>query len=270
MRCEILCCVIMFVFSSMPTAAVQIDPEPERVRKMAVVYEHGRGIPQDFAQAYRLYCKAALMGDLESSYNLGWMYFNGRGRSRDAALATYWFQRAARGGDALAKRMIFRLGNIAAITDSHCQPETPAAPETAHPNRKIVETWVNQIAPRYSIDPKLVMAVIQAESAFNPGALSSKNAQGLMQLIPSTAARFRVKDVWDPMENIRGGTAYLHWLLRHFGGNVEWVVAAYNAGEAAVDRYQGVPPYEETKTYVRRILERYRKTVHPVPPEISG
>ena len=110
------------------------------------------------------------------------------------------------------------------------------------------------------------MAVIGAESAYNPGALSPKNAQGLMQLIPATAQRFGVKDPWNPVENIKGGVAYLSWLLRHFSGKVEWVLAAYNAGEAAVDRHQGVPPYQDTQAYVKKILSHYPKTTHPIPP----
>jgi len=252
--------------------AVQIDPEPEGIRKMAVVYEHGRGVKRDYAQAYQLYCRAALMGDAQSSYNLGWMYFNGRGLARNMGLAVHWFQRAAGAGDVFARRMALRLAGIAAMADPSCQPPPPvmpaAATQASNPNRKIVEAWVSQIAPYYSIDPQLVMAVIQAESAFNPGALSNKNAQGLMQLIPATAERFGVKDVWNPLENIKGGTAYLNWLMRHFSGNVEWVVAAYNAGEGAVERYQGVPPYQETQNYVKRILTNYQKTAHPVPPAV--
>lgn len=141
---------------------------------------------------------------------------------------------------------------------------------TRNANRKLVKDWVEPIAARYFVDPELVLAVIEAESGFNATALSSKNAQGLMQLIPSTAQRFGVKDTWNPLENIRGGIAYLHWLLRHFSGNVEWALAAYNAGERTVEQYQGVPPYQETRNYVRRILASYQKTVHPVPPPLSG
>lgn len=256
------------VLPAMQLGAIQIDPEPEGIRNMAVVYEHGRGVKQNYSEAYRLYCKAALMGDTLSAYSLGWMYFNGRGLPRDMAIAMHWFRRAAESGDAFAKRMAARLGGIAPLADPSCQPEPAQIRAVANPNREIVEAWVNQIAPYYGIDPKLVMAVIQAESAFNPGALSDKNAQGLMQLIPATAERFRVKDVWNPVENIKGGTAYLHWLMRHFSGNVEWVLAAYNAGEGAVERYRGVPPYEETQSYVKRILARYRKTAHPIPPEL--
>jgi hypothetical protein len=262
------------LFSSLPLGAVQIDPEPEGIRKMAMVYEHGRGVRQDLKQAYRLYCQAALKGDAISAYNIGFMYFNGRGLPREPELAAYWFRKAATAGDVYAQRMALRFRDTHEVVDPSCRPAAPAAqapsPQTAssaNPNRDIVAGWVRQIAPNYAIDPDLVMAVIQAESAYNPGALSPKNAQGLMQLIPATAQRFGVKDPFDPLENIKGGVAYLSWLLRHFSGNVEWVLAAYNAGEGAVDRHQGVPPYHETQAYVKKIQAHYPKTTHPIPPE---
>jgi len=108
------------------------------------------------------------------------------------------------------------------------------------------------------IEPLLVEAVIAAESAFNPNALSNKGAQGLMQLMPATAERFDVADVWDPGENIRGGAAYLSQLDDAFNGDLRRVLAAYNAGEGAVMEHGGVPPYEETRTFVQRVLTYYR------------
>ncbi|HYE37290.1 transglycosylase SLT domain-containing protein [Methylocaldum sp.] len=248
--------------------------EASELRTLALRHEHGRGIKQDYAEAYRLYCKAALLGDSQAAYNLGWMYFNGRGLSRKADVAVGWFLRAAKNGDAYAARMLVRYQGITPVDDPACQPDpvpvTASIEPRSNPNRKLVESWVSQIAPQYSIDPQLVLAVIQAESSFNPAALSPKNAQGLMQLIPATAERFGIKDIWNPVENIKGGTAYLHWLLRHFEGNVEWAVAAYNAGERTVEQYHGVPPYQETRNYVRRILAAYQKTVHPVPPPLTA
>jgi soluble lytic murein transglycosylase-like protein len=113
------------------------------------------------------------------------------------------------------------------------------------------------------------MAIIRTESNFNPGAVSPKNAQGLMQLIPETAERFNVRKPFDPEQNIRGGMAYLRWLLAYFKGNVALVAAAYNAGEGAVNRYAGVPPYAETKGYVRRIRELFQKDEHPFDPSIT-
>jgi len=264
---------LALLWPGLPLWAVQIDPEPERVRKMALVYEHGRGVRQDLQMAYRLYCKAALLGDAVSAYNIGFMYFNGRGLPRHLGTAVYWYRKAALAGDAFSQAMLVRFRDVASVEDRGCQPTPPpkvadfAPAEAKNPNQEIVAGWVNQIAPAYAIDPALVMAVIQAESAYNPGALSPKNAQGLMQLIPATAQRFGVKDPWNPLENIRGGVAYLSWLLRHFEGKVEWAVAAYNAGEGAVDRHQGVPPYQETQAYVKKILAHYPKTTHPIPPQ---
>lgn len=111
------------------------------------------------------------------------------------------------------------------------------------------------------VDPALVRAVIHAESAFNPNAMSRAGAQGLMQLIPATASRFGVTEPFAPAENIRGGVAYLAWLLKRFDGDIVRATAGYNAGEGAVDRYGGVPPYAETQVYVERVgilHERYK------------
>lgn len=243
------------------------------VRKLAASYEHGRdGVKQDFQQAFQLYCQAALKGDIESAYDLGFMYFNGRGRSRDLSVAMHWFKFAADAGDVHAKKMLERYADLTPTEDPGCKAAVPV-PEVkvassdsgSNPNKQMVAGWVNQIAPFYGIDPELVMAVIRAESAFNIKAASNKNAQGLMQLIPETAARFGVTDSWDPVQNIKGGTAYLQWLIRHFEGKVDLVLAAYNAGEGAVERYHGIPPYPETQNYVKVILSRYQKPNHPIP-----
>lgn len=107
------------------------------------------------------------------------------------------------------------------------------------------------------LDPRLVESVIAVESAFDPGALSVKGAQGLMQLMPETATRFSVGNVWDPADNVRGGTRYLRVLLDEFG-DLRLALAAYNAGEGAVRRHAGVPPYAETRRYVESVLRRYR------------
>ena len=246
--------------------------EARDLRDRAALYEHGRGVGQDFREAYRLYCEAALLGDPLAAYSLGWMYFNGRGLPRNPELAVGWFQRAAKAGDVYAARMRVRYAGVQAQDDPGCRPKPPirTAGVRGGLNRQWIERWVEHIAPNYSVDPELVLAVIQTESNFNAAALSSKNAQGLMQLIPATAERFGVRDPWNPVENIKGGTAYLHWLLRHFSGNVAWALAAYNAGERTVEQYQGVPPYRETQDYVKRILGFYQKTLHPIPPPLAG
>jgi hypothetical protein len=253
--------------------------DTKALRQEATRYENGHGVKVDYAEAYRLYCKAALLGDKYAASSLAWMYLNHRGVETNMHRATGWLKTAAGQGDYFAAKMLQKYMEIEPEGDPDCHEEAPPSPAPPHvvtrrvasndPDRKLVENWVKQIAPKYSIDPDLVLAVIEAESGFNAGALSGKNAQGLMQLIPQTAERFGIRDVWNPIENIKGGTAYLHWLLRHFGGNVEWTLAAYNAGENNVERYKGVPPFDETQHYVQSILAGYQKTQHPVPPELT-
>lgn len=123
---------------------------------------------------------------------------------------------------------------------------------------------VRAAATEFGVDEALVRAVIHAESAFNPNAVSHKGAQGLMQLIPATAERFGVENVFDPVQNIRGGVEYLAWLLDRFDGDVILAAAGYNAGEGNVDRHGGVPPFEETRRYVERVATlhaRYREAL---------
>ena len=113
----------------------------------------------------------------------------------------------------------------------------------------------------FGVDEAVVRAIIHAESAYNPNAISRVGAQGLMQLMPATARRFGVVNVFDIRQNIRGGVQYLAWLLQRFDGNLVLAAAGYNAGEGAVDRYRGVPPFDETQRYVQRVAvlaERYR------------
>lgn len=118
----------------------------------------------------------------------------------------------------------------------------------------------------YGVDEALLRAIIHAESAFNPRAMSLKGAQGLMQLMPATASDMGVLDAFNTDQNIRGGTRYLSLLLRDFHGNEKLAAAAYNAGPGAVERYGGVPPYAETQVYVRRVeilRQRYGQALHP-------
>jgi len=114
---------------------------------------------------------------------------------------------------------------------------------------------IADVASRFQVEQALVKAVIKAESAFRPDAISPKGARGLMQLMPATAQMHNVSDIHEPADNIRGGVKHLRMLLDRYSGNVVKAVAAYNAGEDAVDRYGGVPPYEETRTYVWRVLQ---------------
>lgn len=123
---------------------------------------------------------------------------------------------------------------------------------------------ISDAAARYGVDPALIRAVIHAESAFKPDARSRVGALGLMQLMPDTAREMGVSDPLSPDENIRGGVRYLAWLMQKTNGNITLATAAYNAGPGAVEHHRGVPPYEETRTYVRRVRilhDRYRKAL---------
>jgi soluble lytic murein transglycosylase-like protein len=124
-----------------------------------------------------------------------------------------------------------------------------------------IDALVQQNAAVWQVDPALVKAVIANESGFNANASSPVGAQGLMQLMPDTAASLGVRDAYDPAQNVAGGTRYLKQMLDRFGGDVTRAVAAYNAGPEAVEKYNGVPPYAETQGYVTNVLgsyDRYR------------
>ncbi len=126
-----------------------------------------------------------------------------------------------------------------------------------HDRRSKYDPIIERYAAQYRLDPTLVRAVIQVESDFNPSCVSHKGARGLMQLMPATARRFGVKQIHDPEENIHGGVQYLAYLTRLFRDDLPRALAAYNAGENAVLRYGGIPPYEETRTYVNRAMTVY-------------
>ncbi|MTW14342.1 transglycosylase SLT domain-containing protein [Pseudoduganella eburnea] len=234
--------------------------------------EHGEGVTRDLDQAAALYCRAARLGAPEAQYALGWMYANGRGVAHDDGVAWRLFGLAAEQGYAAGVRMQALLPAAPSAALPGCMAPEPAlvlddaAPplfpgEAAQRVRPLVE----KLAPAFDLDPELVMAIIAVESGFNPQSVSNRNARGLMQLIPATAQRFNVRDSFNPEQNIRGGMAYLRWLLANFRGDVSLVAAAYNAGEQAVLRYGGVPPYAETRDYVLKVKRLYRHAFHEYP-----
>jgi len=126
-------------------------------------------------------------------------------------------------------------------------------------SRAELEALAADVARRHGLAPALVLAVASVESGFRPNAVSPKGAQGLMQLMPSTAAALGVSDAFDPETNLEGGSRYLAELINLYGGDLTKALAAYNAGPGAVKRHGGVPPYQETRAYVKKVLERYKK-----------
>jgi soluble lytic murein transglycosylase-like protein len=142
-------------------------------------------------------------------------------------------------------------------------PAKPAPPRSYMPTEEEVRRYraiVESAARSHGVDTALVHAVITAESGYNPSALSPKGASGLMQLMPDTARRYGVRNIWDPVENVHGGVRYLKDLLAMFNGNMELALAGYNAGENAVIRAgHRIPPYAETVAYVPKVIDYYRK-----------
>jgi hypothetical protein len=137
--------------------------------------------------------------------------------------------------------------------------------------RAMAGDWADAIAAtadRHGLDRALLAAMVQVESRFQPRAVSPKGARGLLQLMPATAARFGVRDSFDPLQNLDGGAQYLRWLLARFDGRTDLALAAYNAGEGAVDRHgRQIPPYGETLRYVNRVLEDAIREREPEPPD---
>lgn len=236
--------------------------------------------PEELRHAYLHYCRAARAGSTDALVRLGWMHLNGLGVKQDDAIAGALLRRASAYGSQLAGQLLLMvrghdermpdcLGNrvLASIEVEPAQPVSRGSARIANPSRfstapvsierQRLAAMVIGIAAEFKLDPRLVMALIGTESNFDPNARSPKDAFGLMQLIPETAARFQVTDILDPAQNLRGGMAYLSWLLSYYRGDVILALAAYNAGEGAVDRYKGVPPYPETMAYVQRIQAIY-------------
>ena len=158
--------------------------------------------------------------------------------------------------------MFSRVMAPVAIANSNVEPEIPLDMPTS--GDKELDRIIFEAGQRQGVDPRFIHAVIWQESKYNAVARSHAGAQGLMQLMPATAKRFGCEDPNDPRSNIEAGTKYLSWLLKRFSGNVELALAGYNAGEGSVDKYNGIPPYNETRNYVKIISKRYGKTYHPV------
>jgi soluble lytic murein transglycosylase-like protein len=253
-----------------------VPAQVERWREEAKALEYGDGgMKRDEVAAAKLYCRAARYGDAEAQYSLGWMLTNARGIQRNDAEAAHMFAAAAEQGMQQAQNMLDAMGGTPLGDPPPClrPPETDAPPVAQAPQpAKVakaqmlpllpppanappaVVTFVNLVSAEYKLSPTLVLALMAAESNFDPLAKSPKNAQGLMQLLPETALRFKATRLSDPAQNIRAGMAYLRWLLAYYEGDIALALAAYNAGEGAVDRYLGVPPYAETRLYVRKIM----------------
>ena len=263
-------------------------PDPVQLTTLASRYENGQGFRHDYARARQLYCAAARLGHLPAQRRLAWLYAHGVGAPQDEDLAAAWLKVAAAKGDVQARKFLAFLGNAGPARQPRCtylsrfdeyaraiipsslggseidwSRDAGLAKGVSRPSPSQIASWVKQLAPRYGLEPELILSVIAAESNFDPGARSHKNARGLMQLIPDTATRFGVKDITHPIQNLHGGMAYIRWLLAYFQGDLQLALAGYNAGEGAVEKYRGIPPFSETRNYVRKVIRSYGKSTHP-------
>jgi len=272
-----------------------------KLTEMGKFFEQSEPPSQDYVKARDLYCRAAADAHPEALQRLGWLYFKGLGVAANEQVAGTLFRWAAELGDERSKGLSNALWSpieapppclanrglrtADAIRERHQRMNRPSEPVVPPPNpvvdnplpfrnaapsldqRRLVQMVV-QSAREFRLDPRLVLSVMRMESNFDPMARSPRNAQGLMQLIPETAQRFNVRDAFDPLDNMRGGMAYLRWLLAYYRGDVPLALAAYNAGEGAVDRYRGVPPFPETLAYVQRIRMLYPFDRHPYDRQV--
>jgi TPR repeat protein len=285
--------VALFVtclFAGAPTHAQNDKLSPSDQKALSFIetglkYEHGEGVGRDYALAQDAYCNAAKLNFADGYVRLGWMYANGRGVPKNDIIAGTLFKKASVLGSDVASRLSEMiktdedllptcLSTVAKQTGFPQQGNLPALPSL--PKLAKVATFsaltpadklsyaatVVSLAKEFRLDPRLVLAVMRAESNYDPTAKSNKGAQGLMQLIPETAERFGLTDVTDPAQNIKGGMAYLKWLLSLFKGDVVLSLAAYNAGEKTVEKFNGVPPYPETMAYVQKIRSVYPLDFH--------
>jgi soluble lytic murein transglycosylase-like protein len=224
-------------------------------------------------QAAQLYCVGAREGSTEAQFRLAMLFAFGQGVPEDRAIAASLLAIAAQQGHLQAMNMLETIRYSAEKLPA-CVLTRVDPPHAFHSNpqffakndslsdklanlpksRRWLVDMIKSIAQWHDVDPQLALSIVSVESNFQTHAQSTAHAMGLMQLIPATAQRFNVKDAFDASENVKGGVRYLRWLLDRYRGNIELVAAAYNAGEGAVDKYNGIPPYKETQDYVKRVL----------------
>lgn len=222
-------------------------------------------------QAAVVYCQAARNGITEAQYRLAMLYAFGFGVPEDRMAAATLFSIAAEQGHYESQRMLetIRISahRLPACVESSANPAPAPLPppmnlKTLNANQKTIAKIISKVASWHGVDPNFALSIAKVESGLNATAVSPKSAMGVMQLIPDTAERFNVKDVFNVSQNVKGGVRYLRWLLDRYQGNVALVAASYNAGEGKVDRYRGIPPYPETRQYVKRVMALYPYPAH--------
>ena len=243
-------------------------PELEAPRALAgleqgLAAEMGVGLRRNAWLAIRLYCDAAITGSAEGFFRIGRILASGPPHLRNPALANAYLAQAVQLGHHGAIDYFDETVPFAPLEGDCSKQEIGVATGPFHldgylsglpPARRRIAELIRRHAAHYGIEVRIALAVALAESNLNAQAVSPKNAQGVMQLIPDTQVRFGVTRPFDPESNIKGGLAYLKWLKARFDGDWSLIAAAYNAGEGAVEKHGGIPPYRETESYVERVL----------------
>ena len=258
----------LVVAIALPGAVAQAESYIEAPRVTAALQqghaaEFGVGIRRNPLLAVALYCDAGTMGSPEGFFRVGRVLASAPRPLRNPALANAYLALAARLGHHEALRL-YDSRVASAVIGDECGVYGSGTDGTRFDldgylagqsvAKQRIALLIRRAARQYQVDPRLALAIAIAESNLDAAAVSPRNAQGVMQLIPATQERFGVTRPFDPEHNVRGALAYLRWLDRRFAGNWRLIAAAYNAGEGAVDRYSGVPPFAETQQYVRRVL----------------
>ena len=263
-------CQLLFVCVALP-AALMVRAEPlalEAPRALAALEqglaaEQGIGLRRNARLAIRLYCDAAIMGSPEGFFRIGRVLLRGPAHLRNPALANAYFAQAAQMDHPAAPGYFDETVSFAPL-ERDCRDLEPGLAgepfdidgylSALSPERRRVAELIRLHAARYGVEVRIALAIALAESNLDSQAVSPKNAQGVMQLIPVTQQRFGVKNPFDAESNIKGGLAYLKWLKLRFADDWELIVAAYNAGEGAVEKHGGIPRYRETEDYVKRVM----------------
>jgi hypothetical protein len=260
--------LLLVVAIARPGAVAQAEGYIEAPRVAAALQqghaaEFGIGIRRNPLLAVALYCDAGMMGSPEGFFRVGRVLASAPRPLRNPAMANAYLALAARLGHHEALSLYdARVAN--AVIGDECGLYGSGADGSRFdldgylagqsPAKQRIALLIRSAARQYQVDPRLALAIAIAESNLDAAAVSPRNAQGVMQLIPATQERFGVTRPFDPEHNVRGALAYLRWLDKRFAGNWRLIAAAYNAGEGEVDRYSGVPPFAETRQYVRRVL----------------
>lgn len=242
-------------------ASADVHSDAQALYRHGLKLERGAGMPRDHRQALESFCAAGAAGHPDAAFSTGWMFLTGTGAAADRRAAAAWFAKAAAAGHGGAQRMARRLASAPAALAVCPSAASPTA-DHAPPQRLV--RMIDRTAKRHGLDRELMLAVVAIESGFRIDAVSPRAARGLMQLTGATALRFGVRDPFDPAQNLDGGARYLRWLLARFDGDVTLALAAYNAGEGAVRRHGGVPPFAETESYIRKVRRYYPRNRHPV------